>query len=329
MASGADTVDALPTPQAGAQTGVLTDIEATTEPGAGAAYVANAEQQLRAGNLLAPANANAWDSWDAAWRIDAGGPQVQMLTAKVFDALADASERALRAGDTTTARETFRRAQQLDARRGGDGSAITLLRSRLYAAVDARLSTLVAKPDRVAADSLLAGTTWLELDATRSKALQRKVAGLANPASTASAAEASTGGANRAPNVSITTVTRAEYARFASATSRGSAQCGRSGVFGGRRTWASPGDRLGAGAPVVCVSAADAQAYAAWRSSQEPGRFRLPSAGELKAQPAAVSAWLTLCGDRTCSRRMASGQARPLDARLGYANVGIRLVHER
>lgn len=319
-------VDALPAPQPGAQTGVLADIDAPAEPGAGAAYLANAEQQLQSGQLLSPANANAWDSWDAAWRIDSTAPQVQMLTARLFDALADASDRALRAGNMAAARDAFRRAQQLDTRRGGDGSAIALLRTRLHAALDARLSTLVAKPDRAAAERLLADTRWLGLDTARSKALQGKLAVLERSA----ARPAGTQGPTPASDVQVLTVSRAEYGRFAAATSRRNAECGRTSVFGGRRSWSAPGDRQDATAPVVCVSAGDAQAYAAWRSARENRRYRLPSSGELKAQATTpVSGWLTLCADRACSRRMASGQTRPLDAARGYPNVGIRLVRER
>ena len=320
-------IDTLPAPQAGAQTGVLTAIDTPIESGAGVAYIANAEQQLQAGQLLAPANANAWDSWDAAWRIDSTMPQVQMLTARLFDALAEASERALRAGDATAARDTFRRAQQLDARRGGDGSAIALLRSRLHAALDARMSAMVATPDRSAAESLLADTRWLELDAVRAKAMQGKLAAIARPAPATTPGPTPT---SPGANVELLTVSRTEYARFAAATARASAACGRTGLFGGRRDWTSAGDGQSAGAPVVCVSASDAQAYAAWRSTQEKRRYRLPSSGELKAQATTpVSGWLTLCADRACSRRMASGQARPLVSARGYNNVGIRLVRER
>ena len=80
---------------------------------------------------------------------------------------------------------------------------------------------------------------------------------------------------------------------------------------------------------MVCVSAADAQAYAAWLSKLDKRRYRLPSAGEVRAQPTTpVSSWLTLCADGNCGRRMASGKARALEAGRGYSDVGIRLVRE-
>ncbi|HSD16057.1 MAG TPA: serine/threonine-protein kinase [Thermomonas sp.] len=310
----------LPSPPAEARTGLLTGMgEAGTE--GLAAYLANAGQQIRDGHLLAPANANAWDSLDAAWRVNATHPQTQQLTAQLFDALADASDRALRAGDVATSRTAFERASQLDNRRGGEGSAITLLRKRLDVALDTRLQALLAKRDTAAARQLLADTRWLGLDPLRSRALQARVdvAGKAPPPAVATTVVAA---APAAPVVVIA-VTRGDYARFASGTGRAAAECGK-GVFGRKRSWKNTGnDRR----PVVCVSAADAQAYAAWLGTQDQRRYRLPSAGEVRAQPTTpVSGWLTLCANRECSQRMASGKPGALDASRGFEDVGIRLV---
>ena len=110
------------------------------------------------------------------------------------------------------------------------------------------------------------------------------------------------------------------------ATSRAPADCGRTGLFGGKRDWSKVGSD---GAPVVCVSAPDAEAYAAWIGKTEKRRYRLPSAGELKASPTTpVSGWTTLCADSKCARRMASGKPRALVADRGHPDVGIRLVRE-
>ncbi len=315
--------DALPAPATDAQTGLFDAAGATDSNGIGA-YLANAEQQLREGHVIAPPNGNAWDSLDAAWRVDATHAQTQVLTARLFDALGELAEQSLRNGDSGSARIAFERARQLDSRRGGDGSAIALLRKKLDTALGVRLETLVAKPDRAGAEALLAGTRWLGLDPARSRAMQARVDGMAKtPAATAIAA--STAKPAPAGNANVRPVSRAEYARFASATSRPPADCGRrNGIFGPKRDWTKVGSD---GAPVVCVSAFDAEAYAVWLGKQDRKRYRLPSAGELRAQAAMpVSGWLTLCADATCRRRMVSGKARPVEAGRGHPDVGILLV---
>ncbi len=317
----------LPVPSANTGDGVLGTIPVATSAGI-SAYLANAEQQLRDGHLLAPANGNAWDSLDAARRVNPTDLQMLMLSARLFDALGNASEQALRKGDAIGAREAFERARELDARRGGDGSAIALLRKRLDTALSARLDELIAKPDPDGAKQLLADTRWIGLEPARSQALQAKLARL--PANAATIVAAPGNRAAMPSPVVVLTVTRADYTRFANETARAAADCGRGGLFGNtRRSWITPGGRRTDNAPVVCVSADDAKAYASWLSAHEKGRFRLPSAGEARSQaPAPVSGWLTLCADNTCSQRMASGKPRPLDADRGYTDVGIRLVRE-
>ena len=321
------TQGSLPVPGANSGEGVL-GVASPATSGSISAYLANAEQQLRDGHLLTPANANAWDSLDTARRVNPTDLQMLMLSAHLFDALGNASEQLLRKGDTAAARQAFERARELDARRGGDGNAITTLRKRLDAALTARLDELIAKPDPASAKQLLADARWIGLDPLRNQALQARVARLSATAATSVAATVSN--PSPPPPVEVVTISRAAYARFANETSRAAADCGRGGFFGTtRRSWKAPGGKAAEGAPVVCVSADDAKAYASWLSANEKGRYRLPSAGEVRSQAsAAVSGWLTLCADNTCSRRMASGKSKPMDANQGYNDVGILLVHE-
>ena len=307
----------LPAPAANAVTGLADPL---AEGPSVAAFVANADQQLRTGALLAPKNANAWDSIEAAWRTNPTHPDTLRLTALLFDALANASERALLDGDLATARLAFERARQLDIRRGGTGASIVLLRKRLDAALDQRLTALLAKPaTRPAAAALLADTSdWLGLDPARLRALQARVGTPAN------------GGVSRAADTAaapaaaeIVTITRADYAKFAAASGRAAAECGR-GFFGRKLRWDNTGgDRR----PVVCVSAADALAFAAWLGKQDGHRYRLPSVGELR-EPISrrFGGWLTLCADRSCAMRTVAGKSEPLDASRGYDDGGIQLV---
>ncbi len=289
-----------------------------------AAYVANAEQQLRDGHLLTPRNANAWNSLDAAWRANPTHVDTLRLTALLFDALGSAAERALLEGDTATARSAFQHAQQLDARRGGTGASIILLRKRLDAALDKRLTTLLAKPaTRSAAAALLADSAWLGLDAARQRALQARVgpATASRPAQYLVAPPAAT-----APvALDVVTVSRADYARFAAASGRAAAECGK-GFLGRRLKWDNTGsDRK----PVVCVSAGDALAYAAWLGSQDGHRYRLLSAGEARERSTKFASWLTLCADRECGTRMVSNRPKPLDASRGYDDIGLLLARTR
>lgn len=322
-AAPAATATDLPAPADDARTGVLAELGDPAMPAQSvSAYIANAQEQLRRGRLLAPPNANAWDSLEAAWRANPTHQGTLLLTATVFDELSAAADRAMRVGNVGDAKLAFQRAQQLDARRGGTGVAIVQLRQRLAAATDHRVQALLAQRNPRAASLLLADLDWLGLDAASRRDLQAKVPAIA-PTTTVTAS------AQEPPSpVEITTVTvsRADYARFASASGRKAAFCGNR-LFGRKRAWNNVGKD---GSPVTCVSAADAQEYAAWRSQDEGRRYRLPSAGELRAQPTApVSGWVTLCADSACSKRMASGKPQALDASRGYEDVGIRLVQTR
>ncbi len=75
-------------------------------------------------------------------------------------------------------------------------------------------------------------------------------------------------------------ITRADYARFAKATGRAQAGC-RDG--GRARSWSDPGFVQQPSEPVVCVSYADAGAYASWLSRQTGKRYRLPNLNEWRA----------------------------------------------
>lgn len=75
-----------------------------------------------------------------------------------------------------------------------------------------------------------------------------------------------------------TEVTRGEFLSFVQATRRPVSRC--RGGFLERRTWNDPGFAQSARDPVVCVTAADADAYAQWRGQRDGLRYRLPSSAE-------------------------------------------------
>ena len=82
-------------------------------------------------------------------------------------------------------------------------------------------------------------------------------------------------------------ITRADYARFAKSTGRAPASC-RDG--GRARSWQAPGFDQQTVEPVVCVSFADASAYAQWLTRQSGHRYRLPTLNEWRALDSASRA---------------------------------------
>lgn len=155
-------------------------------------------------------------------------------------------------------------------------------------------------------------------------------------------------------------VSRGDYARFVAATGRSEATCRiRSATFNMRkRRWNAPGFEQVDSQPVVCVSLADAQAYAQWSSQQQGRAWRLPSAAEWHAMKDVVRAadacaerpadctqhgqvreWAAPCQDR-CIRQPVMGfgwreaeqagrtREPAVDPAHGYDDVGFRLVRE-
>jgi serine/threonine-protein kinase PpkA len=142
--------------------------------------------------------------------------------------------------------------------------------------------------------------------------------------------------------VSLSPVTRADYARFVHATRRTPALCREKASLLrvlAPRDWKTPGFIQNEAEAVVCVSLQDAEAYAGWYSQQTGQRWRLPTADEVKESAArtgkrAVSLWSRDCA-AGCVYRVASGKSwrtssarRPLLANRGYDDVGFRLVRD-
>jgi tRNA A-37 threonylcarbamoyl transferase component Bud32 len=153
-------------------------------------------------------------------------------------------------------------------------------------------------------------------------------------------------------------VSRADYARFVEATGRADANCRvRSATFNLRkRRWNAPGFEQAASQPVVCVSLADANAYAEWLGQREGQPYRLASeqewrvhlasaAAACEAEPAScastrhVREWPASCGPG-CERQPVLGfgwreagadrdaRAPTVEPQHGYDDVGFRLVRD-
>lgn len=87
-------------------------------------------------------------------------------------------------------------------------------------------------------------------------------------------------------------VTVAQYRSFAEATGRAASACGGAA---GTTNWQSPGFEQQDDHPVVCVSQADARAYAVWLSGRTGQRYRLPTLGEWQHLSAPIAGTAADC----------------------------------
>lgn len=298
--------------------------------------------QRARGDLVTPAGANAAESYLAVLQADPAREDALLGLDAVFDGLSQRAVAALTEGRDDEALQRVEEARlladsaRLHARPGWQrfaGALGALMRER----VEANLKAL----DREGAEALL--RRWRELGGSgpELEALADRIAGL--PAAGMRLADA---GAPplllvpaRLPDSRVERpfalmqreLTRAEYARFAAATRREAAPCRRRDSLipsPFRRRWNAPGFEQAEDEPVVCISQADALAYAAWLSARTGARYRLPSLGEWRhaaqaGQRPARCAEANLAERDGCrdSVRNTSGAGRFRVDTLGFADL--------
>ena len=314
--------------------------ESAAEP-----LLAAAEQHIRARNLTAPRDANAYDSIVAAYRADGGYERLKPVADTLIDALSTQMLQQLKQRNDAKAREYMTRATQLLKDTSRDNSAAyTRMQASAMKGLSARISTAEKNYDRDTAvrAAELAAQVGSQSDASRLMARARRImqAGESLPGDNAGMILVRSNSGLLAAGRSE--VTRGDYARFASATGRPMTLCReRASLLRivAPRSWKAPGFEQGDGQPVVCVSWADADGYARWLSQRSGHRYRLPKSSESGALPSGGSArsvaeWLQDCGG-SCKQRVTTGASwrgtngsRPLPSERGYDDVGFRLVRE-
>jgi hypothetical protein len=119
-------------------------------------------------------------------------------------------------------------------------------------------------------------------------------------------------------------LTRAEYADFAKATGHAVGKCrDRTGPFAAlrRRDWQDPGFEQGEREPVVCVTYADAEAYAAWLGGRTHERYRLPTLREWQTAAAKPDTAPCKSGNQLDQDAPALKLAAHYDCHDGYRNT--------
>ncbi len=325
----------------------------------------DAAVQFNAAALVEPAGGNAAESYLQVLALRPTHLEATQGMSVVFDALGQQMEDALQAGDEETARMRIEQARLLAEslpkevpRSGMDG-----ILERAQSLLDAEIQVAHERNDRSVAESRLALLTSLGLDSSVSSALVSDL--LAWPKAGArlrdkggpglvffpaqSATE--TTGSRDSPAFALMQqpLTLAEYRRFSQATKRSASRC-RARLSPlrilDRRSWSDPGFEQRDSDPVVCISHADAQDYAAWLSRQTGQSYRLPSTSERRRAARSEAAsilqgrrtlheWMVNCAETSaqgsCSHRVAfagnSGE-RSAESERGYDDIGVRLLRE-
>lgn len=295
-------------------------------------WVTSGEAQLAARKITTPKGDNAYDSTIAAFTADPAHEGLQPLLISVLGALGDEMATRLRKGDEDKAREYLERATQLADRTAPLGTeALRGIHEKAADALDRRVAT--AEKRHNPEDALAAASLANEFagDQALADSLRARAEKIAVPDEDATADTALDDAPRSAP--SLRPLSRAEYARFATATGRDSSLC-REKLSLLRivkpRDWKTPGFEQTESQPVVCVSYEDAVAYAHW-ASRNGQRVRLPTSAELGAAPPptggrSVATWLK--DGSIAGTGWRGPRPRTIERTRGYDDVGVRLVHE-
>lgn len=296
-----------------------------------------ARQQIAQNRLTTPADDNAFSTVIAAWASNPEDPDVRELVDALTQALGESALANLGDGRDEQASRQIERIRLLGTETASLDSAAQL---RLSEAIEKTLETRIAKAaersDSSAATAIAALAGPMGLAPSTVRRLQTRAAAVP----TGSAPRSGT----NAGVVALATkpVSRDEYAIFAEATARAPARCReRSSLLRvlAPRDWHAPGFDQGGSEPVLCVSLADAQAYAQWLGHQTGHNYRLPTIVESRSIAPQIigreiSMWQLDCGDG-CKERAVLGESwrkqegtRILDAERGYDDVGFRLLRQ-
>ena len=297
-----------------------------------AARLDEARAQLAAGALLLPAGANAAESFLDVLKADPYNAEARAGLDGIIAAL-DASLLEHVARSTPDATRELQQQAVLfaDLAQLRTGEAFLGLQSRFRSALATRIRSAINANAR---DTTLA---WLPLaresglDPDTLAALERDAAAMSAPGDllqdddgpALSFVPASIGhAAIDAPFAMMRNeVSRAEFARFAG--NREATRCRNRlsplQLFD-KRDWRDPGFTQNASEPVVCISFADAQAYARWLSQRTGQRYRLPTAREWR-HAAQLGSRASACALGNVFDRSAAGSGTRLACDDGYSHT--------
>ncbi len=344
------------TPSAGAFAQVSADVAVfpldydPTKPGA--RELSAARRQISRQRLSLPPGDNAMQSLRDARALAPRDPQLYRLSDEVIGFYTGKVVEAVAAGNDDEAEAQYTRvAPFVTEMERAEGKPWRDMQQALVPALLARLQAGLKAVDSVAVARTKALATALAVPSASLEPAWSQAVELPKPGDRLKDAGATMvlvamPRGNRPGLAAMRTeVTRSDYAAFASATGRAAARCRNrlAPISLKKRTWDDPGFAHGGNHPALCVSFADAQAYAQWFSRRAGKTYRLPSRAEWQpladyragaacasgriscgsegtvaasqgpASPLGLAGmrgnareWLTDCG-RSCNRRLAGG----------------------
>ncbi|WP_222564815.1 bifunctional serine/threonine-protein kinase/formylglycine-generating enzyme family protein [Novilysobacter antarcticus] len=296
-----------------------------------------ARQQIAQNRLTTPDDDNAFSTLMAAWASNPEDPAVAALVDALTAALGKSALANLAEGRDEQASRQIERIRLLGTETASLESAAQLrLSEAIEKTLDARIARAADRLDSSAATAIAALAAPMGLAPATVRRLQARAAAVPTGSGP--------GAGTNTVVVALATkpVSRDEYAAFAEATGRKPARCReRSSLLRvlAPRDWRAPGFEQQGADPVLCVSIADAQAYAEWLQKQTGRAYRLPTIVESRSiapqiSGREISLWQLDCGEG-CQERAVLGESwrkpegkRVLDAERGYDDVGFRLLRD-
>lgn len=289
-----------------------------------------AREQLAAGHLLAPAGANAAETYLNLLAADPDNADARAGLETVLASLAVPLAERARRGDLDGTRERYRQAVLL-----ADQSGLRQAPAFLAVELQARQAALAQAEASLRGYERAAAIAWLDFaretgaDGDAVQALQLRAADLLQAGSLLRdtggppvifVPRRIAGSTLAAPLLVMRDeVSRGDYARFAAASGRAATRC-RNRLSPlrllDRRDWRDPGFAQKDDEPVVCVSADDADAYARWLSARTGRTYRLPTRAEWRhaARPGPAAACAAGQACDTTRRGTAATGSEPANA---------------
>lgn len=290
--------------------------QATTAPDVRriADLLSEAAQDVAVTRLMTPPGDNAFERYMTVLELDPGNPAAETGLGKIVESYQQLAERAIRDNNYRLASTFLQRAEQVAVSTPATTGMKAEIEGRsevMVASMVATAEAYLASEDRLSAIDLFERVLAVRpgdaavreaLDAARLRPDETIVQDLLSNGDPGPEMKIIPGGiftmgaGSDTAEVAITTpfamgrheVTLGEFRKFVDATSyesdvgkRPSCKEAESKWRGSRgRDWDAPGFAQGDGHPVVCITFDDAQAYAAWLSSETGQSYRLPSEAE-------------------------------------------------